>query len=76
MNLIEAPLQDIYWVLYVTSPGEPEGVTRVDRRFEFRGDGASIRAWNCYASAERHGMKVRVEKVRPRAELWTRLVSA
>jgi hypothetical protein len=66
---------DIYWVIYLTSPGEPEGVAQVDRRFEFRGDGASIAAWNCYASAERHGMRVRAEKVRPRTDLSGRLVS-
>lgn len=69
-------VEDIYWVIYVTSPGGPEGVTQVDRRFEFRGDCASIRAWNCYESAERHGMKVRVEKVRPRIDLSRRLVAA
>jgi hypothetical protein len=38
-------------------------VTRVDRRFEFRGEHATTRAWSCYASAERYGMRVRVERV-------------
>lgn len=75
-NVTTPPVEDIYWVISVTSPGGPEGVTQVDRRFEFRGECASIRAWTCYESAERHGMKVRVEKVRPRIELPTRLVSA
>lgn len=56
----EAPTPETHWVISVTSPGEPEGVTRVDRRFEFRGEDASIQAWNCYSFAERHGMKSRV----------------
>jgi len=76
MNVTSPPIQDIYWVISVTSPGQPGGVQRVDRRFEFRGEYASIRAWNCYESAERHGMTVRVEKVRARIDLSTRLVSA
>jgi hypothetical protein len=53
----------MYWVISVTSPDTPEGVTRVDRRFEFRGEHATTRAWSCYASAERYGMRVRVERV-------------
>jgi hypothetical protein len=73
---VASSLDDIYWVISVTSPGGSGGVTQVDRRFEFRGESASIRAWNCYESAERHGMRVRVEKVRPRIELSSRLISA
>ena len=76
MNLTTPPVEDIYWVISVTSPGGPEGMTQVHRRFEFRGECASIRAWACYESAERHGMTVRVEKVRPRIDLSARLVSA
>jgi hypothetical protein len=76
MNATIPSVEDIYWVISVTSPGGPDGVTRVDRRFEFRGECASIRAWNCYASAERCGMSVRVEKVRPTSRVGSHLVSA
>jgi hypothetical protein len=74
MSDLTSTIGDIYWVISVTSPGAPDGVTQVDRRFEFRGECASIRAWNCFASAERHGMKVRVEKVRPRDPVPNRMV--
>jgi hypothetical protein len=76
MNATTPSVEDMYWIIYVTSPAEPQGVTQVDRRFEFRGESASIRALTCYESAERHGMKVRVEKVRSRIESSARLVSA
>lgn len=75
MSAVATRDADIYWIVYVTSPGTPEGVTQVDRRFEFRGEGAGIRGWNCYEAAERHGLTVRAEKVRVKTEVPTRSFS-
>jgi hypothetical protein len=60
---------EVYLVVYVTDPGldtdEPDVRTsRHERRFEFRGEGASDRAFECYTSALKAGLKARAEKVR------------
>jgi len=55
-----------YWVVYVSDALKlPNGeISRVHRRFVFRGEGASQGAWHCYQEAKRHGFVARAEKVR------------
>ena len=58
--------EGMYWVVYVSDALElPNGeVSRVSRRFEFKGETASLRAWRCYQESKRNGFTARAEKVR------------
>jgi hypothetical protein len=75
MSAVATGEPEVYWIVYVTSPGTPDGVTQVERRFEFRGEDAGIRGWNCYKTAEEHGLTVRAEKVRAWTEVASRPLS-
>lgn len=61
LDEIELP-EGQYWVVYVTDPGGE--VSRIRRRFEFRGESASREAWRCYQQAKHWGFTARAEKVR------------
>lgn len=54
-----------YWIVEVRDPRDPEtGAPGYVKRFEFMGEEAAPEAWNCWASALRHGFIAKVEQVR------------
>lgn len=63
-----------YWVVEVKDKGDTlKGIKPYTKRHEFRGEGAAMRAWTCWAAAKKHGFEAdatqaRDHKVRAAAE--------
>lgn len=54
-----------HWIVDVEEPRNLEkGLPGYRRRFEFRGEDSYVKAWTCWANAERQGFKSKVERVR------------
>jgi len=57
--------EEEHWVVDVEDvPSLEKDLPGYRQRFEFRGDDSYVRAWTCWANAERQGFKSKVERVR------------